>query len=349
MNTKILVVDDESDLEALIRQKFRRQIREKKYEFFFAENGRVALEVLESEPDIFLVLSDINMPEMDGLTLLVKIAENNPLIQVVMVSAYGDMDNIRTAMNKGAFDFICKPVNFEDLEVTMEKTIIHIKQIRETVNAIKENNILKMYVDGSVLNFMSKQEFADSLTANETIEASVLFVDIVGFTAITEKESADFVVNILNNYFDIIVKEIIAHNGFIDKFMGDAVMAVFKGEYHLDRAIDAALSLVSQIDNIKDPVVGKEQEYLPKVAIGISSGEVISGNIGSSTLKRLDYTVIGDVVNTAARLQAAAAASQILIPETAYLQVKDSFKFQEVGAFDLKNKAHPVKCYAVIE
>jgi adenylate cyclase len=130
MNTKILVVDDESDLEALIRQKFRRQIREKKYEFFFAENGRVALEVLESEPDIFLVLSDINMPEMDGLTLLVKIAENNPLIQVVMVSAYGDMDNIRTAMNKGAFDFICKPVNFEDLEVTMEKTIIHIKQIR---------------------------------------------------------------------------------------------------------------------------------------------------------------------------------------------------------------------------
>jgi len=266
-----------------------------------------------------------------------------------MVSAYGDMDNIRTAMNKGAFDFVCKPVNFEDLEVTMEKTIIHIQQIRETIDAIKENNILKMYVDGSVLNFMSKQEFADSLTANETIEASVLFVDICGFTAITEKESADFVVNILNNYFDIIVKEIIAHNGFVDKFMGDAVMAVFKGEYHLDRAIDAALSLVSQIDNIKDPVVGKEQEYLPKVALGIASGEVISGNIGSSTLKRLDYTVIGDVVNTAARLQAAATASQILIPEIAYLQVKDSFKCQEVGALNLKNKARPVKCYAVIE
>ncbi len=349
MNTKILVVDDESDLEALIRQKFRRQIREKKYEFYFAENGRAALEVLDAEPDIFLVLSDINMPEMDGLSLLVKISENNPLIQVVMVSAYGDMDNIRTAMNKGAFDFVCKPVNFEDLEVTMEKTIVHIKQLRDTVNALKENNILKMYVDDSVLNFMSKQEFATSLTANETIEATVLFVDIVGFTAITEKEDPDFVVNILNDYFDIIVKEIIAHDGYVDKFMGDAVMAVFKGEYHVDRAIDAALALVAQIDGITEPVKGKEHDYLPKVALGIATGEVISGNIGSSTLKRLDYTVIGDVVNTAARLQAAASASQILIPEKAYLEVKNSFKCKEVGALDLKNKALPVKCYQVLE
>ncbi|AWV96983.1 adenylate/guanylate cyclase domain-containing response regulator [Arcticibacterium luteifluviistationis] len=349
MKTKILVVDDESDLEALIRQKFRRQIRENKYEFFFAENGRKALEVLDSDPEIFLVLSDINMPEMDGLSLLVKISENNPLIQVVMVSAYGDMDNIRSAMNKGAYDFVCKPVNFEDLEVTMEKTIVHIKQIKETVDAIKENNILKMYVDDSVLNFMSKQEFANALTANETIEASVLFVDICGFTAITEKESADFVVNILNTYFDIIVKEIIAHNGYVDKFMGDAVMAVFKGEYHIDRAIDAALALVAQIDSIKTPVKGKEQDYLPKVALGIATGEVISGNIGSSTLKRLDYTVIGDVVNTAARLQAAASDSQILITEIAYLEVKDSFKCEEVGVLELKNKEFPVKCYAVLE
>jgi adenylate cyclase len=276
MKTKILVVDDESDLEVLIRQKFRRQIREDKYEFYFAENGRKALEILDENSEISLVLSDINMPEMDGLTLLVKIGEKSPLTQVVMVSAYGDMDNIRSAMNKGAFDFVCKPVNFEDLEVTMEKTIFHIMELQKSISAIKENDILKMYVDDSVLKFMSKQEFENSLTANETIDGSVLFIDICGFTAITEKESPDFVVGIINKYFDIMVKEIISHDGRIDKFMGDAVMAVFKGYYHLDRAIDAALGVMDAIKAIEEPSVGIES-YLPQVSIGINSGEMISG------------------------------------------------------------------------
>lgn len=101
MKTKILVVDDESDLQILIKQKFRKQIREEKYEFIFAENGRQALEMMDTNSDISMVLSDINMPEMDGLTLLVKLSESNPLTKVVMVSAYGDMENIRTAMNRG--------------------------------------------------------------------------------------------------------------------------------------------------------------------------------------------------------------------------------------------------------
>ena len=144
--TKILVADDEADLETLIRQKFRQKIREQKYEFVFAANGNEALLKIEQHPDIEIVLSDINMPEMDGLTLLTRLGEGSPLIKAVMVSAYGDMDNIRVAMNRGAFDFITKPVNFEDLELTMEKTIKHVGQIRETLKAIKENNILRMYV-----------------------------------------------------------------------------------------------------------------------------------------------------------------------------------------------------------
>ena len=123
---KILVADDEIDLETLIKQKFRKQIREEKYEFIFAMNGNDAILKLEQHPDISMVLSDINMPEMDGLTLLGKLNDTNPLLKTVMVSAYGDMDNIRSAMNKGAFDFVCKPVNFEDLELTIEKTIKHV-------------------------------------------------------------------------------------------------------------------------------------------------------------------------------------------------------------------------------
>ena len=121
--SKILVVDDESDLEVLIKQKFRQKIRERKYEFVFAENGKNALEKLEEDAGIDIMLSDINMPVMDGLTLLSKLNEQHSLVKSVIVSAYGDMDNIRTAMNRGAFDFITKPVNFEDLELTMEKTL----------------------------------------------------------------------------------------------------------------------------------------------------------------------------------------------------------------------------------
>jgi class 3 adenylate cyclase len=229
----------------------------------------------------------------------------------------------------------------------MEKTILHIMELQKSISAIKENDILKMYVDDSVLKFMSKQEFENSLTANETIEGSVLFIDICGFTAITEKESPDFVVGIINKYFDIMVKEIISHDGRIDKFMGDAVMAVFKGDYHLDRAIDAALGVIDAIKAIEEPSVGIES-YLPQVSIGINSGEMISGNIGSSTLKRLDFTVIGDVVNTAQRIQAAAKASQILISEASFSQVKDSFKCEFVGEFELKNKSKIMKCYEVI-
>ena len=341
--TKILVADDETDLEVLIRQKFRQKIREQQYEFVFAINGNDALKKMQEHPDVSITLTDINMPEMDGLTLLTKLNELSPLTKTVMVSAYGDMDNIRTAMNRGAFDFITKPVNFEDLELTMEKTIRHVNQMKETLQAIKENNILKMYVDQNVLSFMGTREYESSLIANETVEASVAFIDICGFTAISENESPDTVVKMLNRYFDVIVKEIIAQSGTVDKFMGDCVMAVFKGEYHLDRAIEVSLAIRNKIDSLPS-----ELSFSPKVAIGINSGEMVSGNIGSVTLRRLDYTVIGDVVNTAQRLQTVAASSQIIISEACYEKVKQSFTCKSLGLAHLKNKAHGIVLYEVL-
>src|SRR6187200_198805 len=310
---KILVVDDETDLEVLIKQKFRQKIREHKYEFLFAINGKQALEQLERNDDVDVVLSDINMPEMDGLTLLSKINEQNSLLKAVIVSAYGDMENIRTAMNRGAFDFVTKPVNFEDLELTMEKTISHVKQLRETMKAIKENNILKMYVDETVLNFMAGREFESTLMANETVNATVAFIDICSFTTISENESPDTVVKLLNSYFDAMVKEIIAQGGYIDKFIGDAIMAVFRGDYNLDRAIDACLAVRNKINSL--PASNDDISFAPRVSIGINQGEMISGNIGSASLRRLDYTVIGDTVNIAQRLQSAAAEGIILINE----------------------------------
>lgn len=341
--TKILVADDEADLEVLIRQKFRQKIRDQQYEFVFAINGNDALDKILQHPDVDIVLSDINMPEMDGLTLLTKLGEASPMVKAVMVSAYGDMDNIRTAMNRGAFDFITKPVNFDDLEKTMEKTIQHVKLMRETLKAIKENNILKMYVDENVLSFMGSREFETSLMQNETVEASVAFIDICSFTSISEKEQPDTVVQLLNQYFDVMVKEIISQNGIIDKFIGDCIMAVFKGPFHLDRAIDASLAIRNKINALPS-----EHSFSPSVSIGINSGEMISGNIGSSTLRRLDYTVIGDTVNTAQRLQSVAAKGQIVISETGYEKVKQSFNCNKIGIVSLKNKTAEVVIYEVL-
>ncbi|MFT7424569.1 MAG: adenylate cyclase, partial [Algoriphagus sp.] len=160
---KILVVDDEADLEILIKQKFRKRIREGELEFLFALNGRIALEILDANKDVDMILSDINMPEMDGLTLLSKVKEKHSLLKTVIISAYGDMENIRTAMNLGAFDFITKPVDFQDLEITIEKTTQYINQVKSTLKALKENNILKMYVDETVLNFMGNREIESGI------------------------------------------------------------------------------------------------------------------------------------------------------------------------------------------
>ena len=348
MKAKILVVDDETDLELLIKQKFRKKIRENAYEFVFAHNGVQALERLREHPDLDIVLSDINMPEMDGLTLLTKLPEANPLVKAVMVSAYGDMDNIRTAMNRGAFDFVCKPVNFEDLELTMEKTVQHVNHLRETLKAIRENDILKMYVDESVLKFMTHKEFENSLLANETIEATVVFVDLCGFTAITEQLPANTVVGLINKYFDLMVKEIIAQGGLVDKFMGDSVMGVFRGEFHLDRAIDAALAVREKM-RLEEETLSGGLVYRPKVSVGVNSGEMVSGNIGSASLRRLDYTVIGDAVNLAQRLQSVAQPGQIVITHDTFEKVKESFSCERIGEVRLKNKANPVTIFEVVE
>lgn len=347
MSVKILVVDDEPDLQALIKQKFRKKIRNNEYEFAFAEDGVDALDKINLETDFDMILSDINMPRMDGLTLLNKVKEANPLLKTVIVSAYSDLGNIRTAMNNGAYDFVTKPVDFNDLNITLEKTINHTKQLKETLNAVRENNLLKMYVDDSLLHFMDSKDFEQHLEKNELIVAAVMFVDLCGFTAFSEKETPNNVVNLLNQYFDEIVNTIIKHDGYIDKFIGDAVMAVFKGEHHAEEAVEAALAVRQKIDELKkDADLSK---FNGSVSIGICDGQVLVGNIGSKSLKRFDYTVIGDIVNTAARLESIAKQDQIVILEKTYQKIKESFRCEHIDTFKLKNKENIVNVYNVIE
>jgi sigma-B regulation protein RsbU (phosphoserine phosphatase) len=157
MVKKILVVDDEPDLEVLILQKFRRKIRKNEFEFFFAGNGFEALEQLKANEGIDMILTDINMPRMDGLTLLEELLKLPCLTKAVVVSAYGDMDNIRTAMNRGAFDFITKPIDFRDLELTIDKTLSELlvlqkgRKARETLSALQQEMALAGRLQQSIL------------------------------------------------------------------------------------------------------------------------------------------------------------------------------------------------------
>lgn len=178
---KILSVDDENEIEFLMKQFFRRKIRSGEYEFFFAHNGVEGLNVLHDHPDIDIILCDINMPEMDGLEMLAKVNEmQNPALRVIMVSAYGDMENIRLAMNDGAFDFATKPIDMDDLERTVEKAIKQIDFVHESQKEHKKLEGLEkdLAAANQIQQFILPREFppfpdiSDKLDISASMEAA---------------------------------------------------------------------------------------------------------------------------------------------------------------------------------
>ena len=144
MAFKVLIVDDEIDFELLIQQRFRKRIKDGEFEFVFAHDGQEALNKLKEDPTLDVVMSDINMPVMDGLTLLSRLSDVNRILKTVIVSAYGDMQNIRTAMNRGAYDFLTKPIDFGDFEVTLNKTIQELEVIKQGLRAREELSALQL-------------------------------------------------------------------------------------------------------------------------------------------------------------------------------------------------------------
>ena len=182
---KILVVDDEPDLELLIKQRFRQKIKSNEIIFDFAGNGVEALEKLNFKNDFDLVLTDINMPVMDGLTLLIRIKEQQKHSKAVVVSAYGDLENIRTAMNRGAFDFITKPIDFQDLETTIYKTIEEQRLIRQGLQAreqLSQTIIEKKQAELEKIKAEQSEKFKQQFLANMSHEIRTPMNSIIGMT-----------------------------------------------------------------------------------------------------------------------------------------------------------------------
>ncbi len=303
---KILAVDDEVDFEVLLRQRFRREIRANEFTFRFAHHGEEALAVLAEEPDIDLLLLDINMPVMDGLTLLGELRARQIPVRAIIVSAYGDMANIRTAMNRGAFDFVTKPVDLNDLEITIRKTLDEIAVVRDLdrrrAAAERARTNLSRYFSPNIVAILAERDEPLGAVRRQTV--AVMFIDIVGFTAMAERMAPEAVVGMLRQFHDRMTRQIFACGGTVEKYIGDAIFAVFglpvAGPEDALNALRCGDLMVAALAewNVERAAAG---EPLLGIGIGLNYGLAVIGDVGSE--HSLSFTVIGDTVNTASRLQ----------------------------------------------
>ncbi|MGK4004045.1 protein kinase [Sorangium sp. So ce1036] len=343
---KILFVDDEPDIQLLLDLHFLKKTDRAAYELVFAANGQHALDELRRHPDIDVVVTDLNMPVMGGLALLERVPEVNPLARTVIVSAYGDMTNIRLAMNRGAFDFLIKPIDFQDLEATLVKTLRHVEEHRRKARSNEENEMLRRFTSAAVIERLRSHGPA-GVAASEALEATVVFVDVHRFTRVARERPPAEATRVLNANFEVIVPELLAQGGIVDKFVGDAVMAVFHGPDHLDRALQACLSVRAQIETIAQRA-GDDSPYAHGVCVGLSTGDVLAAGVGSHACGQLGYTVLGEAVNAAAHLARAALPGEILVEEAVCARARREVKFEAGGVRSVWPRSEPTPVYRVV-
>ena len=341
---KILVVDDEPDLGLLVKQKFRKHIREGVYTFSVAHDGIEALNLLENDGEIEIVLTDINMPRMDGLTLLSKISEFERKLPAVVISAYGDLRNIRLAMNRGSFDFLMKPIDLNDLEITINKA-------KEIVNQQKKAEQVRAtfgrYLSDEVVAALLSNPDALKL-GGEKKKVTILMSDLRGFSIISEHLPPEQVVDVLNIYLGKMASIISKHQGTIDEFIGDAILVIFGGlitkEDDASRAIACALEMQNAMLEVNAAL---QQNGLPilEMGIGINTGEVVVGNIGSQT--RTKYGVVGSNVNLTARIESYTVGGQILISEGTRRELNTSVQLGKEMKLSAKGFSNPINIYEV--
>ncbi|MDB5512790.1 MAG: adenylate/guanylate cyclase [Enterovirga sp.] len=350
MTAKILVVDDEPDLEALVVQKFRRQIRDGAVTFLFAHDGIEALSTIAENRDLDMVVSDINMPRMDGLSLLAKLQEAEEKLSTVIVSAYGDMANIRIAMNRGAFDFLTKPIDFADLETTIDRTIRQVHVLREArrrqSHAERAHASLSRFFSPNLAERLASDPSGLDL-GGQRREVASLFTDIAGFTTLVESLDPAILAEILNQYLGEMTGIVFAHDGTVAKIVGDALHVLFgaPGDQpdHADRAVACALDLDTYAETFR--ARWRERGVnLGATRIGVHAGPAIVGNFGGGRF--FDYTAYGDTINTAARLESAnkQLGTRICVSAAVADRVH-GFRGRPVGDLVLRGKREPLRAF----
>lgn len=349
MTPTILFVDDEPDLEALILQKFRRKIRDGLVAIIFARDGLEALESLEQNPQVDMVVSDINMPRMDGLSLLQKLQEAEDKKSTIIVSAYGDMSNIRTAMNRGAFDFLTKPIDFADLETTIEKTLRHIGMLREVRRRQAEAERAH-----AALSRHFSPELAKRLAGGEGEgievqwrDVATIFTDITGFTSLVETAPPETLGALLNEYVGGMTEVVFAHDGTVAKIIGDAIQVLFNAPGDQPDYATRAVACAHDLDAWAQDFCARQSAKgvnFGTTRIGIHAGAALVGNFGGNRF--FDYTAYGDTINIAARLEAAnkPLGTRICVSSSVAAAAKN-FQGRPVGDLMLRGRSEPLRAF----
>ena len=350
MTATILFVDDEPDLEALVLQKFRKQIRDGAVSFMFARDGVEALQSIEAHPHVDMVVSDINMPRMDGLSLLQKLQEAEDRKSTIIVSAYGDMSNIRTAINRGAFDFLVKPIDFGDLELTIDKTIRHIEAMREArrrqLEAERAHASLSRYFSPQIAARLAAAVQSDGMDVHWR-DLAVIFTDIAGFTSLVETAAPDVLGTLLNEYVGGMTDVVFAHEGTVAKIIGDAIQILFNapGDQpdYATRAVVCAHALDGWAEEFRERWKSKGVNF-GATRIGVHAGPALVGNFGGGRF--FDYTAYGDTINTAARLEAANKflGTRICV-SAAVADATKAFCGRPVGDLLLRGRSVPLRAF----
>ncbi|RXT49785.1 adenylate/guanylate cyclase domain-containing protein [Bradyrhizobium betae] len=350
MTATILFVDDEPDLEALVLQKFRRQIRDGDVDIMFARDGLEALQSLEHNPHVDMVVSDINMPRMDGLSLLAKLQEAEDKKSTIIVSAYGDMSNIRTAMNRGAFDFLTKPIDFVDLEATISKTMRHIEMLREVRRRQMEAERAQ-----AALSRHFSPELAKRLAASgdgEGIEVqwrdvATIFTDITGFTSLVETAPPETLGALLSEYVGGMTEIVFAHEGTVAKIIGDALLVLFNAPGDQPDYATRAVACAHDLDAWAQDFCARQKAKgvsFGATRIGIHVGPALVGNFGGNRF--FDYTAYGDSINIAARLEAANKQLGTRICVSAGVaKAAENFQGRPVGELMLRGRSEPLQAF----
>jgi adenylate cyclase len=310
--------------------------------------------MLEAKGDIDMVVADINMPRMDGLTLLQKLRESAENVSTIIVSAYGDMSNIRTAMNRGAFDFVTKPIDFADLEKTIAKTLRHIELLREArqrqVAAERAYASLSRYFSPNLAKQLASDTDAIDLCGQRR-EIATVFSDIADFTALVETIGPSVLGPLLNDYLTGMTDIVFSHDGTVAKIVGDALHILFgaPGEQpdHANRAVACSLALDTYSQSFRKRWQAKGVA-LGITRIGSHAGPAIVGNFGGGRF--FDYTAYGDTINVASRLEVAnkQLGTRILVSAALAYSV-ENFHGRPVGDLMLRGRTEAIRAFEPIQ
>lgn len=334
----LLIVDDNR----MNRLLLSRGIEQMGHKVAFAENGVQAVEMMQREA-YDLILLDVEMPELDGFGVLEKLRADIHLrdVPVIMTSSLDEIDSVVKCIELGAEDYLHKPVN----------PVL----LKARVNASLEKKRLRDQQRELISKFATEQVAEDLLTSGfslggKYVEATALFCDIRSFTTIAESQTPTETIELLNNYYTLMMDAIGGEGGIVNQMIGDGLMSIFGAPLartdHRARAVRAAVQMVELIDLFNAEQVAYQRQQI-RIGIGIASGRVIAGYTG--TMHRATYTCVGDTVNLASRLesQTKTLGEKILIDEQTRLGIDDDVTVLEKGEIDIKGKTLPVRVYAI--